>query len=175
MRARLVVNVSSLGGIALAMILSLTSVCTPASQGDSNEEYQLMQMRERFSQAFVLMQDRKFQNHEAFQIVVEYPSLVVNYLASRKTPNSQVALVSLTMFRLDGALAEDHTCAVLSLHLSAKPAIARVQGQDLRKICLALAAKLGLSDVALCAAEGVTKQRLATLYKGAASGKDCSK
>jgi hypothetical protein len=160
---------------AFALVLSAVgNAQAQASAVDvSNEDYQLSQLRETVGKALVQIQDRRFQKHEAYSVVVDYPRLAMKLLGKQNTARSRELLVSFMMFRLDGSVAEDHTCEVLGLKSSVQQVLKRAQSADLRARCLSMASQLSLPSDALCASPETIQRRLSSLLEATNAGRAC--
>lgn len=158
--------------VVLSAVGNAQSVASTAAV--SNEDYQLTQLRETVGKSLVQIQDKRFQKHEAYSVVVDYPRLAMKHLAKQNTVRSRELLVSFVMFRLDGSVAEDHTCEVLGLKSGVKQVLKRAQSADLRARCLSMVSQLSLPADALCASPESIQRRLSSLLEATNAGRTCS-
>lgn len=172
MRIRLATN-----WLLTAFVLVLSTLGTAHGQASaangSNEDYQLSQLREAVGKALVQIQDKRFQKHEAYPVVADYPSLAFKYLRKQNTLQSRELLVSFVMYRLDGSVAEDHTCEVLGLKSTVKQVLKKAQSTDLRAQCLSMASQLALPSDALCASSETIQRRLNLLLDAVNAARVC--
>ena len=108
--------------------------------------------------------------------------LGVALIGARHTSASRLALINLLSYRLDGSVAEDHTCYVLNTGSTILPQLRNANADSLSARCVAELHKLtrgrqssfeGLNETAVCSDATTIKRKIADLTDAVKSGKKC--
>lgn len=108
-------------------------------------------------------------------LIQNTPSLVIRILDCDPTLESSKLIIKCSALRLDGSLAEEHTCAILKRGRKILSYLKKYKAtlKDMRQLCEKDARRLNVNPSSVCAEEYAVARRVDALIHALEKGRSC--